>query len=153
MARTTAAKAGGLDLLDLLYRNQILVYLVMNETDRGWLARITARVRELVESEGVEGAQAERLKHWTYFMLENQLADRIGIGLEKMPSAPDISDQPLHLLVRTAEREINFASAAFLLNADVSNGARGAGHLARLAIGIAEVLKDVDFRAKLTPLS
>lgn len=85
MPRTTATKAAGIDLLDRLYCNQILVHLVFGLEERDWLRRLATRVRVAVAEKGVTGLQAERLKHWTLCLLEIFLADELYDLAKRVP--------------------------------------------------------------------
>ena len=75
MTRTTAAKAGALDLLDRLYRNQLLVHFAMDHVELGWLREITSSVDAAVKDLGVSELRSARLTHRALAILEIYLAD------------------------------------------------------------------------------
>ncbi len=70
MARTTTLKASGLDLVDRLYRNQILVDLVFSTDDRKILKSIAGRSRGMLAAAGLEGLSLERAMHFALAGLE-----------------------------------------------------------------------------------
>lgn len=147
MARTSGAKAAGLDLLDRLYRNQILVHLVFSEEERSWLARLCARVGEMVRGASLNEHEAESLRHWTYCMLEIYLADRWGTGLERCEWAPPVpANLSLDIMSRVAIHDCNYF-ARFSIDTNnsshQSNGAYStAGRALELALGLIEEFRD-----------
>lgn len=144
MARTTEAKAAGLDLLDRLFRNQILVHLVLSGDEREWLARLKALVDKGANTTGIQGVEAERLRHWTYCLLEILVADHHGSGLERMPGAPPL---PSNLSMATVQRIAEFERVFFAglaLGFGESIGGSAATTV-RAALDLAEGLVE-DFR-------
>lgn len=77
MARTTPLNASGLDLLDRLFRNQILVDLVFSTDDRKVLKSIAGRSRGMLATAGLEGLSLERAMHFALAGLEFLSADDV----------------------------------------------------------------------------
>ena len=77
MARTTPLNASGLDLLDRLFRNQILVDLVFSTEDRKVLKSIAGRSRGMLAAAGLEGLILERAMHFALAGLEFLSADDV----------------------------------------------------------------------------
>lgn len=77
MARTTPAKAAGLNLLDRLYRNQMIVDLVFSQDERQALESISSQARSMLEAAQLGGLPLERAIHYALTGLEILAADNI----------------------------------------------------------------------------
>lgn len=75
MPRVSACERGGLDLLELLYRNNLLVHIWFAEDERQVLNVIVKRFRQEVEEAGFSGLKAESLVHWALCLTEIHAAD------------------------------------------------------------------------------
>lgn len=75
MPRVNAYERGGLDLLELLYRNNLLVHIWFTEGERQTLTMIAQRFRQTVEEAGFSGLEAERLIHCGLCLIEVYATD------------------------------------------------------------------------------
>lgn len=75
MPRVNAHERGGLFLLDLLYRNNLVVHCSFTPQEQQILAKIAHRFRLEVEGAGFSGLEAERLIHCGLCMVEVFAAD------------------------------------------------------------------------------
>ncbi|MBU6246643.1 MAG: hypothetical protein KGN77_02710 [Xanthomonadaceae bacterium] len=93
MARHTNLTAAGLDLLDRVYRTQILVDLEFSDEERQALQDIAEQTRSMWEAEGLEGLRLERAIHYSLAGLEILLADEVDVMAQRVgaspPPAPD----------------------------------------------------------------
>jgi hypothetical protein len=137
MALTTASKAAGIDLLDRLYRNQILVHLLYEPAEREWLERIEKMVQAGIEEQGVGGWQAARLKHLALSVLEILVADEMHAVVARSPfEVPPLpSDLPLDSVLKVAAFNRKFLAALCVVASDSSGVVNSA-----LAVRVAENL-------------
>ncbi|MEA9482417.1 hypothetical protein VC290_19090 [Xanthomonas campestris] len=87
MSETLKTKAAGLDLIDRLYRNHVLVDLAFSEDERNSLRAIASQARALLIKKGLSGLELERAIHCALSCIESQVADRpedhlVKLGIE-----------------------------------------------------------------------
>jgi hypothetical protein len=75
MSRVTAHERGGLGLLELLYRNNLLVHTWLTERERQMLKDISKKFRQVVEEAGYFGLEAEAFIHWGLCLVEIHAVD------------------------------------------------------------------------------
>ena len=75
MAKTSRLKAAGMDLLDRVFRNQLLVDLVLDDDDRQLLTAIVSKTRSILEPQGLRGLRLQRAVHYILAALEALSAD------------------------------------------------------------------------------
>ncbi|CAB3764506.1 hypothetical protein [Paraburkholderia solisilvae] len=144
MTRTTASKDAGIDLLDRLFCNQILVYLVFGSEERGWLQRLATRVQDAVAATGATGLRAQRLQHWTLCLLEIFLAGEL-FDLAKSvqfepPPLPASLDRETVDDIRAFQRR--YFAAFALAVADEMGDPRDKGVPLEVACELAEEFRD-----------
>lgn len=108
MARTTALKAAGLDLLDRLYRNQVLVDLVFSDEERDALQGIATQARSMLEDAGLQGLHLERAIHYVVAGLEILAADAVhdialSMGISLPPTLDDVNPKTVEQLERFSD--------------------------------------------------
>lgn len=144
MTRTTASKAAGIDLLDRLYCNQILVHLIFGLEERDWLQRLAMQVRAAVREKGATGLRAERLLHLTLCLLEIFLADEFEdlakrVPFDPPPLPPDLTPA---IVAKIRAHNRNYFAAALL----AADNRMGAPEDEYVALEVASGLKD-EFRS------
>lgn len=90
MPRVSAHERGGLDLLELLYRNNLLVHIWFAEDERQTLTAIAQRFRHTVKEAGFSGLEAESLIHCGLCLVEIYASD----DAEDLLSHESFSDLP-----------------------------------------------------------
>lgn len=109
MPRVSHHEKGGLNLLELLYRNQILVHLCYSQDERQALQRLGQAFRQAVEEKGFTGYEAERLIHCGLCMTEVYAADDAGFLEQAGFGWP--AGLTAELALRIDEHNCNFLSA------------------------------------------
>ncbi len=135
MARITKAQKAGLDFLDLVFFNELVVYQGMDAEERRQLEMVIQRVTQMAESRH-SGRESEIIKHLAYYFLEVSLANtteelRQAIWVEVPP--PDLSKET----IEAVERYMNVFQMAFML----AMTEKSTGVLASYALEIADALK------------
>lgn len=87
MGRIPTCQSAALDVLDLLFFNQILVFCALDDSEREWLRKIVEDVSFSVRETGAIGLEAECMKHGVLCLLEIMLSD----DQEKQEGAMGIS--------------------------------------------------------------
>lgn len=75
MGKLTVQQITGLDILDWLYFNQTLVYVVMDDEVVAWFIEIVKRVNTAVAATGAADMKAEIMKHYVMCFLEILASD------------------------------------------------------------------------------
>jgi hypothetical protein len=83
MSRPTSQQIAGLNILDWLYFNQVLVYSVFSGEHLCCLYNIVEKVKAAVAAAGATGIEAEVMKHYILCYLEIFVSD------ENIPGHPD----------------------------------------------------------------
>ncbi|MHC1653252.1 hypothetical protein ACODUL_08175 [Stenotrophomonas maltophilia] len=122
MAETSSTKAAGLDLVDRLYRNHLLVDLAFSDDERDCLVEIAKLTRGLLLKEGYSGLELERAIHCVLTCIEAQVADNVvdhmnRHGLE-IPLPEDL-DRETYDRVEAFSRD--YATACFLAYGAIGN--------------------------------
>ncbi|MCK9697010.1 hypothetical protein [Pseudomonas syringae] len=135
MARITKAQKAGLDFLDLVFFNELVVYRGMDAEERRQLETVILRVTQMAESRH-SGRESEIIKHLAYYFLEVSLADtteelRQVIPVEVAP--PDLSKET----IEAVDRFTNDFQMAFMLVITQ----KSMGVVASYALEIADALK------------
>ncbi len=122
MARTTKLQSAGLDLLDRIFQNQLLVDLHFSEAERDALHSIGTKARKLSSAAGLEGLALERTIHWSLALVELYAADHLSTlaQMADMPCEP-IDQNALGFLT-------NFEAAFILALADKQDGLGQVSH-------------------------
>lgn len=87
MPRSTNSKMAGLDFLDLVFFNDLVVHLGMDAEERCQLEEIVRRVTQMVESRHVD-READVIKHLVYYFLEVSLANTTEEVSQVTPHVP-----------------------------------------------------------------
>ncbi|ETK42528.1 hypothetical protein H098_08105 [Pseudomonas fluorescens FH5] len=135
MARITEAQKAGLDFLDLVFFNELVVHRGMDAEERRQLETVVWRVTQVAESRH-SGREAEIIKHLAYYFLEVSLANTT----EELRQASPVEVPSLDLSKETIEAVDQFTNdfqMAFML----AMTEKSTGVLASHALEIADVLK------------
>ncbi|MBU6958019.1 hypothetical protein KRR23_09745 [Pseudomonas sp. CVAP len=103
MPRMTKAHKAGLDFLDLVFFNDLVVHVGMDVEERSQLDKIVERVTLEVESRH-SGREADIIKHVTYYLLEVSLAN----STEELSQASPHVSRPPNLSSEQMEAVDNF---------------------------------------------
>ncbi|MHA6791851.1 hypothetical protein ACWA6H_29660 [Pseudomonas bijieensis] len=135
MARITKAQKAGLDFLDMVFFNELVVYRGMDAEERLQLETVIQRVTQMAENR-YSGPECEIIKHLAYFFLEVSLANTT----EELRQAAPVSLPPLDLSRETIEaldRHRDTVQMAFMLAMTRISTKVDAGY----ALEIADTLK------------
>lgn len=92
MGRISASHAAGLDLIDKLFFNQILVLCLFTE-ELVWLKDLDADLDRELTHKGITGVQRQVVKHGVLCMMEAELSESLFLLSEvfpnKLPALPD----------------------------------------------------------------
>lgn len=134
MPRMTKAHRAGLDFLDLVFFNDLVVHVGMDAEERSQLRRIVERVTQMVECRH-SGREAEVIKHLVFFILEVSLANTTEELMQVNPNVPP----PPNLSSEQIEAVDNFWNDYQMAYMTVVTE-KSTGVLANPALEIAEVL-------------
>lgn len=84
MPRITKAQKAGLDFLDQIFFNEMIVHRGLNVEERQQIRTITARVAQMAEREH-SGVEVEVIKHMAYYLLEIHLVNSVDDWREALP--------------------------------------------------------------------
>lgn len=137
MARITKAQKAGLDFLDLVFFNELIVHQSMNAEELRQLETVIERVSQMAESR-YSGRECEIIKHLAYHFLEVNLANTTEEVTQaipvKVPLPPDLSKDTMEAV----EHHTDVIQMAFVLAMTEKSTGIKAGY----ALEIAEALKD-----------
>lgn len=136
MARITNTQKAGLDFLDQMFFNELVVRRGMNTEDQQQLDTIITRVTQMTEKE-YSGSEAEIIKHLVYYFLEVTLTDTYygrGKAIPKGVKHLDLSKETIEAIDHYARN----LQLAFML----SLTEQSTGFDASYALEIFEVVKD-----------
>lgn len=115
MARITASHAAGLDLIDKLFFNQILVQCLFTE-ELGWLKDLDADLDRELTHKGVTGDQRQVVRHGVLCMMEAELSESLLLLSEafpdKLPALPD--NITMHQFKQVERHNLCFFQAVLL---------------------------------------
>lgn len=134
MARITKAQKAGLDFLDLVFFNELVVYRGMDAEERRQLETVIDRVKQMAESRYTD-RESEIIKHLTYYFLEVSLAtptQELRRVMQVPP--PDLSKETIEAI----DRHTNDFKMAFMLAITQES----TSVMASYALEIADALKD-----------
>ncbi|MBX9410306.1 hypothetical protein K5E40_32200 [Pseudomonas baetica] len=97
MPRMTKAHKAGLDFLDLVFFNDLVVHLGMDAEERSQLQRIVQRVTQMVECRH-SGRDADVIKHLIFYILEVGLAnttEELTLVNPNVPRPPNLSPEQM----------------------------------------------------------
>lgn len=126
MARHTVLIAAGLDLLDRVYRTQMLVDLVFSDEERQALKGLAAQTRSMCVDAGLQGLRLERAIHYVVAGLEILAADDVDVMARKIgvlpPPTPD--DMSSEVFEKAKQFNKDFPLGLFLAIAETVVGDR-----------------------------
>ncbi|WP_329761684.1 hypothetical protein [Stenotrophomonas maltophilia] len=142
MAKTLNTKAAGLDLVDRLYRNQLLVDLAFSEDERDCLVEIAKLARGLLLKEGYSDLELERAVHCVLTCIESQVADNLidhvdRYGLD-IPLPEDL-DRETYDRAESFSRD--YATASFLAYGTM--GSEDTSGIVRVVNALAQICADL----------
>lgn len=136
MARITKAQKAGLDFLDQIFFNELVVHRGMNSEEQRQLETVITRVTQMAESK-YSGREAEIIKHLAYYFLEVTLINTRDEWKQAIP----VEVPPLDLPKETIEAVDRYTNtvqmASMLAFTEMSTGFE-----ASYALEIFETLKD-----------
>lgn len=97
MPRMTKAQKAGLDFLDLVFFNDLVVHTGMDAEERSQLQRIVQRVTQMVECRH-SGREADVIKHLVFYILELSLAtttEELSQANPNVPLPPNLSSEQM----------------------------------------------------------
>lgn len=115
MGRISAAHVAGLDLIDKLFFNQILVLCLFTE-ELVWLKDLDEDIERELTGKGVEGVQRQVVKHGVLCLMESELSESILLFNEAFPGKlpPLPADLPAERLQEAEHYKRRFFSAFVL---------------------------------------
>lgn len=115
MGRISASHTAGLDLLDQLFFNQILVHCLFTQ-ERRWLKNLAEDLDRALTEKGMTGVQRQVVKHGVLCLMEAELSDSLYLLKEtypdKVPALPD--DITMEQLEESERYKLNFFEAYVL---------------------------------------
>ncbi|KPC02095.1 hypothetical protein QO021_29885 (plasmid) [Pseudomonas amygdali pv. lachrymans] len=97
MPRITKAHKAGLDFLDLVFFNDLVVHVGMDTEERSQLQKVIQRVSQMVECRH-SGREADVIKHLIYYILEVSLAnttEELSLVNPHVPRPPSLSSEQM----------------------------------------------------------
>ncbi|MDA7087253.1 hypothetical protein PH586_12740 [Pseudomonas sp. SA3-5] len=135
MARITKAQKAGLDFLDLVFFNELVVYRGMDAEERRQLETVIQRVTQMTESR-YSGRECEIIKHLAYYFLEVSLANTSEELRQAIPVEVPQPDLPKET-IEAVDRHTNAFQMGFMLAVT----RKSTGVDASYALEIADALK------------
>ena len=89
MGRISASQAAGLDLIDKLFFNQILVLRLFTE-ELVWLKDLDADLDRELTNKGITGIQRQVVRHGVLCMMEVELSESLLLLREDFPDEPRV---------------------------------------------------------------
>lgn len=135
MARITKAQKAGLDFLDQIFFNELVVHQGMNSEEQRQLKTVITRVTQMAESK-YSGREAEIIKHLAYYFLEATLINTRDEWQQFQPVEVPPLDLPKET-IEAIDRHTNTFQSAFML----AITEKSTGFNANYALEIFEKLK------------
>jgi hypothetical protein len=136
MARINKAQKAGLDFLDQIFFNELVVHQGMNAEEQQQLATIVTRVTQMVERK-YSGREAEIVKHLVYYLLEVSLANTLDEWKQAVPVVVPATDLSKDTIEAVGNFMNDFQMAFMLALTEKSTGLE-----VNDALEIFEVIKD-----------
>ena len=117
MGRISAAQVAGLDLVDKLFFNQILVYRLFEEEELCWLKDLHDDIEGELTERDIVGVQRQIVKHCVLCLLEAQLSESILLIKESFPDKvpPQPADFAPERFEETERYKLEFFQAVVLV--------------------------------------
>ena len=109
MGRISASHTAGLDLLDQLFFNQILVHCLFTQ-ERRWLNNLAEDLDRELTDKGMAGVQRQVVKHGVLCLMEAELSDSLFLLKETYPEnvPPLPEDITMEQLEESERYKLNF---------------------------------------------